>query len=61
MAGAGQLLHADPGVKLTAFCAAVGCHDTVQFIRDFKAQYGMTPAKCKRVNPQELNSGNTSN
>jgi AraC-like DNA-binding protein/mannose-6-phosphate isomerase-like protein (cupin superfamily) len=60
MARAEQLLHADPGVKLAAVCEAVGYHDTVQFIRDFKAQYGMTPAKYKREKAQEKSSGNAS-
>ena len=49
MARAEQLLHADPGIRPAAFCEAVDCHDTVQFIRDFKAQYGMSQAKNKQV------------
>jgi hypothetical protein len=41
MAGAEQLLCSDSGLKPARVCEAVGCHDTVQFIRDFKAQYGI--------------------
>ena len=60
MADAEQLLCSDSGVNPSRVCEAVGGHDTVQFIRDFKAQYGMTTAKCKWEKAQEKNSGNVS-
>lgn len=43
-----EILRTSPAVKLSAVCEAVGYADTTQFIRDFKAQYGTTPAKYKR-------------
>lgn len=57
MAGAEQLLCSDSGLKPARVCEAVGCHDTVQFIRGFKAQYGMTTAKCKWEKAQEKTAG----
>ncbi len=60
LARAEQLLCSEPGIRLAAVCEEVGYHDSVQFIRDFKAQYGMTPAKYKRVKAQEKSGGNAS-
>ena len=45
-----ELLRTSPSMKLSAICEAVGYNDTTQFIRDFKAQYKVTPAKYKRTN-----------
>ena len=45
-----------PNAKLSHVCEEVGYHDTVQFIRDFKAQYGTTPARYKREKAQEKSS-----
>lgn len=46
---AGELLRTIPSMKLADICEAVGYNDTTQFIRDFKAQYGITPAKYRRL------------
>lgn len=53
LARAEQLLRAMPNAKLSHVCEEVGYHDTVQFIRDFKAQYGTTPARYKREKAQK--------
>lgn len=47
-----ELLRTTPSMKLAAVCEAVGYNDTTQFIRDFKAQYKVTPAKYKRMKLQ---------
>ena len=54
LARAEQLLRTKPDTKLSFVCEAVGYHDTVQFIRDFKAQYGTTPAKYKREQKKSI-------
>lgn len=56
MARAEQYLRTHPNAKLSTVCEEVGYHDTVQFIRDFKAQYGTTPARYKRERAQENSS-----
>ena len=56
LARAEQLLRAMPNAKLSHVCEEVGYHDTVQCIRDFKAQYGTTPARYKREKAQEKSS-----
>ncbi len=43
-----EILRTNPNSKLAAVCEAIGYGDTVQFIRDFKARYGVTPAKYKQ-------------
>ena len=35
--------------KLNEICDSIGYADTTQFIRDFKQQYGYTPAKYRKV------------
>ena len=60
MAGAEQLLCSDSGVKPARVCEAVGCHDTVQFIRDFKAQYGIPQQNANGKKHKKKNSGNAS-
>lgn len=35
--------------KLNAICDTIGYSDTTQFIRDFKQQYGNTPAKYRKA------------
>lgn len=56
LARAEQFLRAMPNAKLSHVCEEVGYHDTVQFIRDFKAQYGTTPARYKREKAQKKGS-----
>ncbi len=48
MIRAEEILRTSPNVKLAAVCEEIGYGDTVKFIRDFKAKYGVTPAKYKR-------------
>lgn len=43
-----EILRTTPGIKLADVCEKIGYNDTVKFIRDFKAQYGITPAKYKQ-------------
>lgn len=42
-----EILRTTPNIKLAAVCEKIGYGDTVQFVRDFKARYGITPAKYK--------------
>lgn len=43
-----EILRTTPTIKLADVCERVGYNDTVRFIKDFKEQYGVTPAKYKR-------------
>ena len=40
-------------LKLDVICDSIGYSDTTQFIRDFKKQYGITPAKYRKQFLQE--------
>lgn len=51
-----EILSTNPKAKLSTVCEAIGYHDTVQFIRDFKARYGTTPARYKREKAQKNSS-----
>ena len=44
---AGKLLQSTP-IKLDQICTEVGYADVTRFIRDFKAQYGITPGKYRK-------------
>lgn len=39
--------------KLNEICDTIGYSDTTQFIRDFKQQYGNTPAKYRKAFQKE--------
>ena len=43
-----QKLLQTTNLKLDDICESIGYSDTTQFIRDFKKQYGVTPAKYRR-------------
>lgn len=43
-----QKLLQTTSLKLDDLCATIGYSDTTQFIRDFKKQYGVTPARYRR-------------
>ena len=43
-----EILRTTPKIKLADVCEKIGYNDTVKFIRDFKLQYGGTPAKYKQ-------------
>ncbi len=49
MARAEEILRTTPDIKLVAVCEEIGYGDTVQFIRDFKTKFGITPAKYKKM------------
>lgn len=48
MVRAEEILRTTPKIKLADVCEKIGYNDTVKFIRDFKLQYGVTPAKYKQ-------------
>lgn len=50
-----QKLLQTTNLKLNDICESIGYSDTTQFIRDFKKQYGITPAKYRRHFLQESN------
>jgi len=48
-----QKLLQTTNLKLDDICESIGYSDTTQFIRDFKKQYGITPAKYRKQFLQE--------
>ena len=51
-----QKLLQTTNLKLDDICESIGYSDTTQFIRDFKKQYGITPAKYRKQFLQEASA-----